>query len=227
MDPVSTQERTITKQPVFSHAGYADLLDHLSGLGYELLPASLVGHTSGRAVFLRHDIDMHVAGALEFAAIEEARGANSTWYVQIDGHYNPLAPAARAELLELKDRGHTLGLHYTDPLPVRTFEMTFGRPSSIAMHRPSRGGTDPWRQHPLNPHRTGIFYVSDSRREWTEPYLSTLLSGEPEQAMLSTHHEHWTTGLPRMEHFEHAAMMARRPTDDFLQSELDAWISGR
>lgn len=237
---MSTIERKATSlEPEFSHAGYAQMLEQLLALGYDLHPASMVGQVGGRVVFLRHDIDLHVAGARDMAAIEEQYDARSTWYVLMDGHYNPLHPAAHDELWSLKEAGHTLGLHY-DCANVKTaaqldrqftaFSLAFEWPTSLTMHRPSSGHTDLFQGYRLNPHRAGIFYVSDSRREWTQPYLSQLLSGEHDQAMLCTHHEHWTSpaGTARFDHFDrHTSRQARAIVDEALADERDAWIRGR
>lgn len=237
---MSTIERKVTAtRPEFSHDGYAWLLQRLLALGYDLYPASMIGQVEGRAVFLRHDIDLHVAGAREMAAIEEQYAARSTWYVLWDGHYNPLHPAAYGELWALKQAGHTLGLHYDlqnissaaqMSRQIDAFTLAFEWPASLAMHRPHHGGADIFRGYRLNPHRDGIFYVSDSRREWTEPFISQLLAGEPEQAMLSTHHEHWCgpAGTARFDHFDrHTSRTARTIVDEALADERDSWIRGR
>lgn len=218
----------------FSPDGYDKLLGILVGLGYKLAPASRVGREGGRVVFLRHDIDIHVEGAEQIARVEERHAARSTWYVLLDAHYNPGYPENRRALWDLVDSGHTLGLHYDLSQFGREadlyercsrFRGLFGtHPASLTMHRPSAGPRDVFRRHPLNPHRNDIFYVSDSRREWTEPYLSTLLAGQPTQAMLCTHHEHWVNPV---EHWDEMAAAARKPVDQFLEGERQAWIDGR
>lgn len=232
-----------TPLPEFTLDGYRSLLLHLRSLGYRLEPASRVGRIKGRAVFVRHDIDIHVDGADLMGQVEHDLGVCSTWYVLLDAHYNPWHPRAQRELRALRHAGHNFGLHYDlehcpegdehrmlDDGLWRLDDVT-GKPAmSIAMHRPARGRPDPLRQHPLNPHRDEIFYVSDSRREWTEPYISQLLAGEPEQAMLCTHHEHWASPAPldRFAHFDETTVkLAHAATDDFLAGERAAWIAGR
>lgn len=241
--PSSLPTTTSTWEPGFCLNGYRELLGRLRDLDYRLERASSVGRVKGRVVFLRHDIDLHVEGADLMGAAEAEMGAASTWYVLTGAHYNLLYGRNIDTIRWLLRTGHDIGLHYDlgrYPPGMEAYclkeemallsDMLHVEVASVAMHRPAFGRPDPLRAHPLNPHRTDIFYVSDSRREWTEPFLSTLLSGEPEQAMLCTHHEHWMSpeGTPRFDHLDGLVHeLARRPVDESLADERAAWIRGR
>lgn len=201
--PVQSQDLSAAAFVRFTLQGYSTVLGCLQYEGYALHPASDIAFVDGRAVFLRHDVDLHLEGALEMAAVEEKAGVRSTWYVGTRLAYNPAYEPNAAVIRELVERGHTIGLHYTAGLPyIGADRSTLGNVagcciSSHVMHEPSAGGRDYHAKSPWNPHSYGLHYVSDSRMKWTEPYLSALLNGEPERAMLNTHHEHWTgQGMP-------------------------------
>lgn len=188
--------------PRFTLDGYRDLLTGLTSNGYALHPTTAIPHEGGRCVFLRHDVDLHLEGALELAAVEECAGVRSTWYIGTRLAYNPSFEPNAAVIRELAKRGHSIGLHYVagqELMPdMQTLEaIQGGQPitQTWVMHEPSAGGADRHMHQTTyatgNPHAWGLPYVSDSGMQWHEPWIGALLAGEPERAMLNTHHEHW------------------------------------
>jgi hypothetical protein len=63
------------------------------------------GHTDGRVLVVRHDVDQHPRSALTMAAIENELGVHSTWYLR-------WRTADRGVVRELRERGGSVGLHY-------------------------------------------------------------------------------------------------------------------
>ena len=66
-------------------------------------------------VLWRHDVEFSPKVALEFAKIENKYGVKSTYFVQLHSpYYNTFEKAISNILLEIKDLGHHIGLHF-DP----------------------------------------------------------------------------------------------------------------
>lgn len=64
---------------------------------------------------LRHDIDMDLRLAGEMAKLEHAAGVTATYFIMLHNElYNTGALAHRKVLREMRDLGHTVGLHF-DP----------------------------------------------------------------------------------------------------------------
>lgn len=62
---------------------------------------------------LRHDIDFSITKALKFAEFESTIGANSTYYVLVNGkYYNPYTVESIDRLKMIRDLGHGIGIHY-------------------------------------------------------------------------------------------------------------------
>lgn len=185
-------------QPFTLH-GYGELLDHLGDLGYVRVPSD-VRYKGERIVYLQHDVDIHIEGALDIADIEESRGIHSCWYVATHLEYNPGSEHNMKILRALVYRGHSIGLHYmagqsapeiaADRLFLERIVNT--RVRSHVMHRPSGGGFDNLLHDDNNPFNLCEGYISDSRMQWTGGRIEKLLAGEgPDQVRLCTHHEHW------------------------------------
>lgn len=201
--------------PKFTRRGYRALLERLADLRYQLVPVDRLEHDPPpRAVFLRHDVDAHLAGTGTIAKIEEACGARSSWHIRVDGPYNPWHAPNRARLQALRDHGHTIGLHIPAasnlghvPLPVQ--------PTSLSIHRPA--------QPPELP--AGVAYISDSGRAWRQDVpltIQQLLAGDgPAQVVLLTHHEHWLGAVEEPALADHFDRMAGRAIDDHRAAILD------
>lgn len=213
--------------PEFGLDHYEQLLLALAGNGYEFrtigqMPEPL----DGRAVYLRHDIDLHVPGVERMAEVETALGARSTYCVLLTQHYNPLYPENRTVLRRLVELGHEIGLHYdltTYPVEdmalrrhleweIELLSAVVGVPvRTISMHQPFEGRDDVLREtdefvHPHDP-RLGadLTYVSDSCRAWRDESLLRCFGPDaPRRLLLLTHPELWLDGgvRDRMEFLE-------------------------
>ncbi len=172
--------------------GYGLLLDALSE-DRTLLPTTAMPDGGSRVVYLRHDVDAHLANCLTLAEVERQRGATSTWFLRLRGAYNVGHAENVAVLRELARMGHTFGVHYQPPCEVAPDKTAFRvltglNAQQIALHEPSRHA-DPLKDDPRNPHSfPGVTLISDSRRAWY-PNAQERLGAD--RIMLNTHPEHW------------------------------------
>lgn len=185
--------------------------------GYQCLPVTGLASDSGKkAVFLRHDIDLHLSGVDELARIEARMGVKATYYVLLTSHYNVLCPDNRKILQDLLGWGHEVGLHYDmETYPedvakarnhleeeVELLSRMVGRPIfTISMHQPHLGKSDPFRQlkgylHPHDPrYGENLLYISDSCRAWRDERLLACFGDDPpRRVLLSVHPELWLDG---------------------------------
>jgi hypothetical protein len=147
---------------------------------------------------MRHDVDCHLDGIIQFARLERELGCRSTWFVPVTFNFNVLHKPNSDVLRELVAFGHNIGLHY-DPLVTRTredlrrqirvLENASGfKVRSVTSHKPgsieSRVDTSDWRV-PIHSE-----YVSDSGRRWRDDRLMRLTHDQT-SFMLLTHVEHW------------------------------------
>lgn len=66
-----------------------------------------------RSIILRHDLEFSVPIALEMAHIEADLGIKTTYFVQLHSEfYNTLEKATIKSILEIKNLGHQIGLHF-------------------------------------------------------------------------------------------------------------------
>lgn len=67
----------------------------------------------GSNLLMRHDVDLSIKKALEFAEFEANIGINSTYYILTNGEfYNPFCTTNIEKIKMIKDLGHNIGLHY-------------------------------------------------------------------------------------------------------------------
>ena len=96
----------------FTFGYYARLLQLLRGKGFSFgrfQPEA----AAGKRALLRHDIDMSIGDALEFARMEHGLGVASTYYVMLDTQlYSVPAAASSGGLRAIAGMGHDIGLHY-------------------------------------------------------------------------------------------------------------------
>jgi len=200
--------------PGFSLVEYAALVGDLLRNGYVSLPVEEIAEPSdGHALYLRHDIDVHIKRIDQMARIEAELGAVATYYVPLTLQFNPFYPENAAILRELVAMGHRLGLHYElttypdgesaarerlDREAAWLGEITGVMPRTICMHLPSLHGEDRFcgvdgYVHPHDPrYADGLLYVSDSCRAWRdEELLRCFGENPPPRLLLNTHPELW------------------------------------
>jgi hypothetical protein len=241
--------------PAFSLDDYRLLLRALKQRGATARPLSELPDTTGAENFvcLRHDIDCHLLGTLDMAAIENEEGMRSTYYVLMTGHYNPRSKACRAVLEKLTALGHEIGLHYDlSTYPVEPdaalrhlrnetaalSDAAQAAVRTISCHYPHKGLPDFFKSsdefvHCHDPRYTkDLLYVSDSSRGWRDTNLVKWLQrdpGLPQRGLeLLTHPEVWYAGhiTDRIRYFDEVLMpLATREVNDVLARELrDIWF---
>lgn len=204
----------IDQLPGFSLEDYRLLLESLLEAGYAVMPVKRMPEPiASKTAYLRHDVDFHLFRQDEMARVDAECGIASTFFVQVDGYYNPALPENRAVMQAILDLGHEIGLHYDlrayppDRSAAREqleFEVDYlarlvGAPiHSITLHEPSAQGEDYFRScdeyvHPHDPRwGGGLAYISDSCRAWRdERLLQALQPDGPERLLLTLHGELW------------------------------------
>lgn len=93
----------------FTFSVYRRLLAALRGRDFRW---AFFGERGEGLAYLRHDIDLDVPKALEFARLEAEEGAQSTYYVMLNTDaYNPAESVNRRALRDMAAMGHQIGLH--------------------------------------------------------------------------------------------------------------------
>jgi hypothetical protein len=163
-------------------------------------------------IFLRHDVDLSLAAALEIAELEAARGVSATYFLMTrSSFYNLASREGEAALQRLRELGHRVGLHAVHPHidfddrfdPV----LAWHNPEPQFVNDPLDGLVNvmspPW----FDPQH----YRSDSNQHWR--------SGDPTQAIaarefdwlqLLTHPEIWVFGGATMRETMESMLAAER-----------------
>ena len=163
-------------------------------------------------IFLRHDVDLSLAAAMQMAELEAARGVSATYFLMTRSVFYNLASAeGDRTLARLRELGHRVGLHAVHPHvdfddrfdPV----LAWHNPDTEFMNEPLDGlvnvMTAPWfdREH----------YRSDSNQHWRsgDP-TGALAAGEFEWLQLLTHPEIWAFAGATMRETMESMLAAER-----------------
>ena len=85
----------------------------------------------GNGILLRHDVDFGLAAAHRLALLEHEHDVQATFFVRTASPtYNPMSLANRSMLVEMRDMGFEIGLHF-DP-------SIYGNVSEAALHERAR-----------------------------------------------------------------------------------------
>jgi hypothetical protein len=191
---------------------YAKLLEAASAAGYRF--AHFDREPQSGDVFLRHDVDLSLAAALQMAELEAAHGASATYFLMTRSvFYNLAAAEGESALGRLRDLGHRVGLHAFHPHldlddrfdPV----LAWHNPDPEFMTAPVDGLVNvmspPW----FDPEH----YRSDSNQRWRhgDP-TAALATREFEWLQLLTHPEIWVYEGATMRESMEAMLAAQRET---------------
>lgn len=223
---------------------------HQVGYGFDLISNFRSNVLSLPTIYLRHDIDVHIAGIERIAEIEAANNVTATYYVLLTQHYNPMQTDNRKILRRLIELGHEIGLHYdlaTYPqdLDVAQAHLRWeaavlaeivGAPiRTITMHQPHKGLPDPFLMqdeyiHPHSPKfQADLVYVSDSCRAWRdETLLNCFGPNPPRRLLLTTHPELWLKGTvnSRMAYLQILTENATRPYRNYIDKIVrQVWLA--
>ena len=161
-------------------------------------------------LFLRHDVDLSLDGALAVAEIEAEEGAWSTWFLMTRSvFYNLASPEGERAISRLRSLGHRVAHHAVWPnvdLDAR-FDpvVAWHNPDPEYMRKPIEGAVNAMEAPFFDPGH----YRSDSNQHWRSGCPHEALGrGEFEWLQLLTHPEIWA--------FEGATMR------ESMESMLDA-----
>ena len=214
-----TEIQTINA-PLFTRAGYAEMLSIGLNSGYRFLGFSDPGRLTEQPVcLLRHDVDADPAAALELARIEAELGIASTYFFMLRSPlYNLLGRANTDLVREILGLGHHLGLHLDvcflpgdkrsieewAALEIRLLGDLFdARVSAVSYHQPSQSTRPvPDRLDGVvlangSADLPGFFYLSDSNKAHRTARAPEIFAGvlEPRFHFL-VHPIWWATDDP-------------------------------
>jgi hypothetical protein len=173
----------------FDLSHFRDLLASARSGGYRF--RLFDGDPERGDLFLRHDVDLSLAAALELARLEAEEGVEATYFLMTTSDfYNLSSPTGEAALRELRSLGHAVGLHARWPgarLDER-FDPVFAwhNPEPDFMAAPVPGAINV-----MEP-RFAANYRSDSNQHWREgcPH-EQLADGRFDWLQLLVHPEIW------------------------------------
>lgn len=163
-----------------------------------------------KTVILRHDVDMDLEKALEFARLEHQNEVFSTYYILLcTDFYNIFSKKSNDILTEIISLGHDIGLHFdelryncknTEDIKVMVkkevetiYKYMDYHIKSVSMHRPSKLvlGNDIKINGLINSYSKEYFeyfkYLSDSRMLWKEDVEEIIVSQKYKRLHILTH----------------------------------------
>lgn len=226
-------------QNFFHPAGYQELLQTALTHGYRF--GRFDEHAGApRTVYLRHDIDLSLAHALQMARIEQARGVQATYFLMVRSmFYNLFSAESERMVLEFLQLGHQVGLHFAnhsatdDEAFAKNLQEEFsllGRLTDeispvFSLHNP--GGleipaTTPYIYVHGERFKT-VKYISDSRRYFREGPPHLLFAAPPTDSLqILIHPIFWTeAGENLAAVMENLQQFYRRKLGDDLLQDFD------
>ena len=199
----------------FSPDSYRTLITRLLENGYRVRSFEEADPRKSDLI-LRHDVDMSLSAAVTIGRIERELSVSAAFFILIRSEmYNPFAPESVADLKQLLDLGHEIGLHFDASLypddvlkleagvaeECRILETLCGRDIRIvSFHRPSPRllglkRNFAGRIHTYQPQFFDeIEYCSDSNGQWSHgsPFERDSVK-EGKALQLLTHPIWWST----------------------------------
>ena len=193
----------------FTYVAYVNMLRILRNNDYVICGYhDYIQHE--KCVILRHDVDVSLEKALQFAVIEKKHNACSTYFILLSSDFYNIASAKSLCLInEIKNNGHEIGLHFDEAnynyfpkqdicshiereirIMSEILEMEI---STVSMHRPSKKSlTEDYKlQNATNSYSKIFFeefkYVSDSRRFWRESVIDIISRNTFKKLHILTH----------------------------------------
>ena len=199
----------------FSIELYGEILDAFNNKDYEFVDFDSV-NPNRREIVLRHDIDVCLSRAADFAEEEKRLGYKSHYFVLMtSAQYNPASQIGRICINRILDAGHRVGLHFDAALECKESiekrgkrevkelsELIGSDISMVSFHRP----TKKWINNPENifglPHTyqpkffSNIGYCSDSRGGWYNGNPISNKAIKEQRALQLLTHPIWWVGPP-------------------------------
>lgn len=192
----------------FTHQAYRELIRLIKDSGYTFTNYHAYADHP-KCVIMRHDIDNDLEQAAKMAEIEYNEGIRSTYFILLrTDFYNPASAKSQKLIKKILSYGHEIGLHF-DEVAYEQADMDVAEAvkaeaeilshicgcdiKTVSMHRPSRKTLDADLQIPgyINSYSKTFFndfkYLSDSRRNWREPVMDIVRSGQYDRLHILTH----------------------------------------
>ena len=193
----------------FTFEGYENIINCLRKNNY-VISNYHKWKQNEKCAILRHDIDYDPFKAMEFARFEHNLGVSSTYFVLLTSDfYNVFSKSVNHAIKSIIDAGHEIGLHFDEVrypdvtieglkkrilIEASILEQAIDYPiTTVSMHRPSRSmlEADLKITNIINSYGkvffNGFKYLSDSRRQWREPIMEIIESGEYDHLHILTH----------------------------------------
>lgn len=175
----------------FTFSSYTKLIDDIQQSGYQIVNYHNFSLHNNPCI-LRHDVDFDLIKANRFAKFENEIGVKSTYFVLLNtDFYNVFSSSNKKLLLEMKNLGHEIALHYDemqydfggdvkkniDAIQSEASilsDIVCAEVNVVSMHRPSKYILESNLVIPnmINSYSQQFFknfkYFSDSRMHWRE-----------------------------------------------------------
>ena len=173
----------------FDFAHYREILEAAQKGGYRFV--AFDGSPERGDLFLRHDVDLSLAAAVEMAELEAELGVRATYLLMTEsGFYNLAASEGVAAIARLRELGHPVGLHAV--YPNVALDDRFD--PVVSWHNPDRQFMQQSVDSVVNVMHSpfGDWYRSDSNQYWRHgcPH-EELSAGAFERLQLLIHPEIW------------------------------------
>ena len=197
----------------FSIKHYEEILETAKRLGYGFCDFTGKRRTPGKKLYLRHDVDLSLAMALEIARVDHALGVSSTFFVLNEcDFYSILDGETIDQVKSISDLGHDVGLHidvrdtvsrgadleefvsrsielFKTFLPVEDV-VAFHNPDPEILHLEFRRFSCTYEPRFFS----NIEYISDSARNWRGECACSRLERAKGDVQLLLHPFWWVAG---------------------------------
>ena len=192
----------------FTYDAYSEMLDLLHKNNYRVCDYRN-NELDTRKVILRHDVDLSLSKAREFAAFEKECGVRSTYFIMLSSSFYNVFTQNALKDIDAIAQNHDIGLHFDETVYQYLSEEDFKEKvqreadilsaitgvdiQSVSMHRPSPETLKKNYCFPklINSYSSEFFkqykYVSDSRMMWRENLEEIIKSGEYSALHILTH----------------------------------------
>lgn len=198
----------------FTYKEYESIIKELKDAGYDIVTYLNSDSKTGKRAILRHDVDLSLKKAQEFAKFEKKLGVSSTYYVLLTSNfYNVFDKNSRKAINTIIESGHDLGLHFDETqykldteinrdkqlerLILKEAELleriTDYKIRTVSMHMPSRTTLESNLKIDglINSYSKEFFsiwkYVSDSEMRWREDVFSIIKRKKHDKLHILTH----------------------------------------
>lgn len=189
----------------FTYNEYKRIIHNLKEEGYEIVGYHQEDNLAEKKVILRHDVDMSLEKAYEFAKIEKDMNVLSTFYILLSSKmYNIASVQSKKIIKAIYNLGHEIGLHFDES--IYEFDILHWKCQvvqaikneckimetildgdvpirSVSMHIPSKRSLDSDLKIEgiVNSYSKKYFeqwkYVSDSNMQWREDIFAIMREG--------------------------------------------------